>query len=41
MGQMWELTERLDSYGYDIDMVQQRFALALTYSIIWARDGFK
>jgi len=41
MGQMWELTEHLDSYGYDIDMVQQRFALALTYSIIWARDGFK
>ena len=41
MGQIWELTERLDSYGYDIDMVQQRFALALTYSIIWARDGFK
>ena len=41
MGQMWELTERLDSYGYDIDMVQQRFALALTYAIIWARDGFK
>ena len=41
---MWEmrgLTERLDSYGYDIDMVQQRFALALTYVIIWARDGFK
>jgi len=41
MGQMWELTEHLDSYGYDIDMVQQRFALALTYAIIWARDGFK
>ena len=35
------LTERLDSYGYDIDMVQQHFALALTYAIIWARDGFK
>jgi len=41
MGQMRGLTEQLDSYGYDIDMVQQRFALALTYSIIWARDGFK
>src|SRR6185503_13810460 len=27
MGQMWGLTEHLDSYGYDIDMVQQRFAL--------------
>ena len=35
------LTEGLDSYGYDIDMVQQRFTLALTYAIIWARDGFK
>ena len=41
MGQMWGLTEHLDSYGYDIDMVQQRFALALTYAIIWARDDFK
>lgn len=30
-----------DSYGYDIDMVQQRYALALTYAILWARDGFK
>ena len=30
-----------DPNGYDIDMVQQRFALALTYAIIWARDGFK
>lgn len=30
-----------DSYGYDIDMVQQRYALALTYAIIWAREGFK
>ena len=29
-----------DSYGYDIDMVQQRYALALTYAIIWAREGF-
>ena len=35
------LTERFDSYGYDIDMVQQQFALALTYVIIWARDGYK
>ena len=41
MGQMWGLTEHLDSYGYDINLVQQRFALALTYAIIWARDGFK
>ena len=40
-GQMLGLTEGLDSYGYDIDMVQQRFALAITYAIIWARDGFK
>jgi len=32
---------QFDSYGYDIDMVQQRYALALTYAIIWARDGFK
>lgn len=32
---------QFDSYGYDIDLVQQRFALALTNAIIWARDGFK
>lgn len=31
----------VDTNGYDIDMVQQRFVLALTYAIIWARDGFK
>lgn len=31
----------LDSYGYDIDVVQQRYALALAYAIIWARAGFK
>ncbi|MEN3327840.1 MAG: hypothetical protein V7638_2647 [Acidobacteriota bacterium] len=30
-----------DSYGYDIDMVQQRYALATTNAIIWAREGFK
>lgn len=30
-----------DPNGYDIDMVQQRYALALTYAIVWARDGFK
>jgi hypothetical protein len=29
-----------DGYGYDIDIVQQRYGLALTYGIIWARDGF-
>ena len=28
-----------DPEGYDIDMVQQRFALAFAYAIIWARDG--
>jgi hypothetical protein len=30
-----------DPNGYDIDMVQQRYALALTYAIIWTREGFK
>lgn len=30
-----------DPNGYDIDMVQQRYALALTYAITWGRDGFK
>lgn len=34
-------TGQFDSYSYDIDMVQQRYALALTYAIIWARDGFR
>jgi hypothetical protein len=35
---MQDLAEgHFDSYGYDIDMVQQRYALALTYAIIWAR----
>ena len=29
-----------DGYGYDIDMVQQRYGLAITYGIIWAREGF-
>ena len=33
--------EHSDPNGYDIDMVQQRYALALTYAIIWARDSFK
>ena len=32
--------ENPDPYGYDIDMVQQRYALAITYGIIWAREGF-
>jgi hypothetical protein len=30
-----------DANGYDIDLVQQHFALALAYAIIWAREGFE
>jgi hypothetical protein len=30
-----------DPNSYDIDMVQQRYALALAYAVIWAREGFK
>lgn len=30
-----------DGYGYDMDMVHQRIALALRYAIIWAREGFQ
>ncbi|MGH9956408.1 MAG: hypothetical protein ACREBC_04665 [Pyrinomonadaceae bacterium] len=30
-----------DGYGYDIDIVHQRYALGIMYAIIWARDGFK
>jgi hypothetical protein len=42
MGGMRELAEGSnDGYGYDIDMVQQRYALGLTYGIIWAREDFK
>jgi hypothetical protein len=42
MSGMRELAEGSnDGYGYDIDMVQQRYALGLTYGIIWAREGFK
>jgi len=33
--------EHSDQNGYDIDMVQQRYALALAYAIIWAREGFR
>lgn len=33
--------EHSDPNGYDIDMVQQRYALALAYAIIWAKEGFK
>lgn len=43
MGGMRDLAEgdHSDPNGYDIDMVQQRYALALTYALVWARDGFK
>lgn len=43
MSQMRVFTDtgQFDSYGYDIDMVQQQYAFALTYAIIWARDGFE
>lgn len=30
-----------DGYGYDIDMVHQRLALAMRNGIIWARSGFE
>lgn len=30
-----------DGYGYDLDQVEQCFALALADGIIWAREGFK
>lgn len=30
-----------DPNGYDIDIVQQRYALALTYAIIWVRKEFR
>jgi hypothetical protein len=30
-----------DGYGYDLDEVEQRYALGLAYAIIWAREGFK
>lgn len=33
--------EHSDPNGYDIDMVQQRYALAIAYAVIWAREGFK
>lgn len=43
MGVMRNLAEgdHADPNGYDIDIVQQKYALALTYAIIWAREGFK
>jgi len=41
MNVMKQLAEgSIDDNGYDIDMVQQRYGLALTYGIIWAREGF-
>lgn len=44
-GSVWGMKELAeganDGYGYDIDMVHQRFALGLTYAVIWAREGFK
>ena len=30
-----------DGYGYALDMIEQRYALALSYGVIWAREGFK
>lgn len=33
--------EHSDPNGYDIDMIQQRYALAIAYAIVWAREGFK
>lgn len=30
-----------DGYGYDLDMVHQRLALALTYGVKWGRNGFR
>jgi hypothetical protein len=42
MAGMQEMAEgHFDSYGYDIDLVQQRYALAMTNAIIWAREGFR
>lgn len=29
------------AYGYDVDMVRQRMNLALKYSLVWAKEGFK
>lgn len=41
-GSLRELAEGAnDGYSYDLDVVEQRYALALSYGIIWARDGFK
>lgn len=32
---------RSDGYGYDLDMVHQRLALAMHDAILWARNGFR
>jgi len=40
-GSLRELAEGAnDGYGYDLDIVEQRYALALSYGLIWAREGF-
>ena len=49
IGQLEKAAENLDpqsqgiqdGYGYDIDMIHQRIALALKYAIIWAEEGFR
>ena len=43
LGVMGALAEgdHADPNGYDIDLVQQKYAFALAYAIIWAREGFK
>ena len=43
MGVMRALAEgdHADPNGYDIDILQQGYAFALAYAIIWAREGFK
>lgn len=44
-GSLWGMRELAegsnDGYGYDIDMVHQRYALGIAYAIIWARESFK
>lgn len=49
LGQLKSLSSNLhelslganDGYGYDLDMVHQRLALALTYAVKWSRAGFR
>ena len=41
-GTLRELAEGAnDGFGYDLDIVDQRYALALSYAVIWARAGFR